>query len=95
MYILVYMTNKTVATQSLQKWGNSAGVRLPQKIIKAAKLKLDQELIVSLSGQSIVLTPLQPNNELTLEKMLVGVTPENVHSEIDWGDDVGVEIIND
>ena len=95
MYILVYMTNKTVATQSLQKWGNSAGVRLPKKIIKAANLKLDQELIVSLNGQSIVLTPLQPQNSLTLEEMLKGVTPENVHSEINWGTDVGVEKIND
>lgn len=89
------MINKTVATQSLQKWGNSAGVRLPQKIIKAAKLKLDQELIVSLDGRSIILTPLQPESDLTLEKMLYGVTPEIVHGEIDWGVDVGVEIIND
>ncbi len=89
------MTNKTVATQSLQKWGNSAGVRLPQKIIKAAKLSLNQELIVSLNGNSIMLTPLQPNNDLTLEKMLIGVTPENVHREINLGADVGAEIIND
>ncbi len=89
------MTNKTVATQSLQKWGNSAGVRLPQKIIKAAKLSLNQELIVSLNGNSIMLTPLQPNNDLTLEKMLIGVTPENVHGEINLGADVGAEIIND
>ncbi len=95
MYILVYMNNKTVATQSLQKWGNSAGVRLPQKIIKAAKLSLNQELIVSLNGNSIILTPLQPNRDLTLEKMLIGVTPENVHGEIDLGADVGAEIIND
>ncbi|MFI5271008.1 MAG: AbrB/MazE/SpoVT family DNA-binding domain-containing protein [Candidatus Saccharimonadales bacterium] len=89
------MSNKTVATQSLQKWGNSAGVRLPKKIIKAARLKLDQQLVVSLSGQSIVLTPVQPEDDFTLEKMLEGVTPENVHGEIDWGPDVGAEIIND
>jgi len=89
------MSNKTVATQSLQKWGNSAGVRLPQKIIKAAKLRIDQQLIVSLNGQSIMLTPLQPDNDFTLEKMLEGVTPENVHSQIDWGPDVGAEIIDD
>jgi len=93
MYILVYMNN-AVATQSLQKWGNSAGVRLPKKVIKAAKLKLDQPLVVSLKGQSIILTPVKPDDGFTLKKMLVGVTPENVHGEISWGPDAGAEIID-
>jgi antitoxin component of MazEF toxin-antitoxin module len=47
------MVSNIIATQSLQKWGNSSGVRLPKKVIKAAKLKDDQLLTVSLSGQSI------------------------------------------
>jgi antitoxin MazE len=89
------MSNNTVATQSLQKWGNSAGVRLPKKVIKAAKLKLDQQLVVSLKGQSIILTPVQSDDDFTLDKMLEGVTPENVHGEFDWGPDVGAEIIDD
>jgi antitoxin MazE len=89
------MSNNTVATQSLQKWGNSAGVRLPKKVIKAAKLKLDQQLVVSLKGQSIILTPVQSDDDFTLDKMLVGVTPENVHGEVDWGPDVGAEVIDD
>jgi antitoxin MazE len=84
-----------VATQSLQKWGNSSGVRIPKKIIKAAKLKDNQLLTVSLNGQSIILTPVKPTNEFTLEKMLEGVTPENVHGEFAWGPDVGAEIIDD
>jgi antitoxin MazE len=89
------MSDDIVATQSLQKWGNSAGVRLPKKVIKAAKLKLDQQLVVSLKGQSIILTPLQSDDDFTLDKMLEGVTPENVHGEFDWGPDVGAEIIDD
>ena len=89
------MSNNTVATQSLQKWGNSDGVRLPKKVIKAAKLKLDQQLVVSLKGQSIILTPVQSDDDFTLDKMLEGVTPENVHGEFDWGPDVGAEIIDD
>ena len=95
MCILVYMSTNIVATQSLQKWGNSSGVRLPKKIIKAAKLKDDQLLKVSLKGQSIVLTPLKAADDFTLKTMLQGVTPANVRSEIDWGPDVGAEIIND
>lgn len=84
-----------VATQSLQRWGNSSGVRIPKKIIKAARLKDNQPLVVSIKDQSIVLTPIKEENEFTLDKMLEGVTPQNVHSEIDWGPDVEAEIIDD
>ena len=94
-YILVYMNINIVATQSLQKWGNSSGVRLPKRIIKAANLKDKQLLTVSLKGQSIILTPVMSLDNFTLKTMLKGVTPKNVHSEIDWGPDVGAEIIDD
>jgi antitoxin component of MazEF toxin-antitoxin module len=32
-----------------------------------------------------------PENELTLEKLLEGITDENRHPETDWGPDVGNE----
>ncbi len=89
------MSTDIIATQSLQKWGNSSGVRLPKKLIKAAKFKDDQLLIVSLKGQSIVLTPVRSADDFTLKTMLRGVTPKNVHGELDWGHDVGAEIIDD
>lgn len=96
-YILVYINKERIMniTQNLQKWGNSTGVRLPKKVIEAAKLKPNQPLAVSLKGRSIVLTPVSENDDFTLEKMLAGVTPENVHSAVDWGPDVGAEIIDD
>jgi len=82
-------------TQDLQKWGNSTGIRLPKKVIEAAHLKPNQTLSISIKGKSIVLTPIKMNNDLTLDKMLAGVTPQNVHSEIEWGKDVGAETIDD
>jgi len=82
-------------TRSLQKWGNSTGVRIPKKVVDAAKLKLNQPLEVSLKGKSIVLTPVDKDKDFTLEKMLEGVTPENIHPAVDWGPDVGAEIIED
>ncbi len=82
-------------TQSLQKWGNGTGIRIPKKVVLAAKLKINQPLEVSLKGKSIVLTPVEKYKEFTLESMLKGVTPENVHPAVDWGPDVGVEKIDD
>jgi antitoxin MazE len=77
-------------TQSLQKWGNGTGVRIPKKVAQAAKIRLNQPLIVSLQDNSILLTPVE-DKELTLEVMLEGVTPDQIGGEINWGEDVGAE----
>jgi antitoxin component of MazEF toxin-antitoxin module len=77
-------------TRSLQKWGNGTGVRLPKKVVEAAHLKLNQPLIVSLKGKSVVLTPVSEEKKITLDTLLAGVTPEQV-GEFQWGADVGAE----
>lgn len=77
-------------TLSLQKWGNGTGVRIPKKVVQAAKLHINQPLSVVLQDDSIVLTPVK-DSELTLESMLRGVTPDQVGGELDWGEDVGAE----
>ena len=79
-------------TQSLQKWGNGTGVRIPKKVMLAAKLHLNQPLEVSLSGSSIILTPvIGTDDTLTLDSLLKDVTPESIAGELDWGKDVGAE----
>jgi antitoxin MazE len=79
-------------TQNLQKWGNSAGVRLPKKVIKEAQLKLDEPLEITIKGRSVILTPVTKKKEITLESMLEGVTPEDVGGEYDWGPPIGKEL---
>ena len=78
-------------TQSLQKWGNGAGVRIPKKVADAAHVQLNQQLIVTLQDDSIVLTPVPKEEKPSLESMLKGVTPELVGGELEWGKDTGVE----
>ncbi|MDP3992914.1 MAG: AbrB/MazE/SpoVT family DNA-binding domain-containing protein [bacterium] len=79
-------------TQSLKKWGNGQGVRLPKQVVAAARLGENSRLEISLRGRSIVLTPV--SEEHTLEAMLAGVTPEAVGGEFDLGTDVGAERID-
>lgn len=82
-------------TLKLQKWGNSSGVRLPKSVLEAARLKPKQEFTVSLQDGSLLLTPIKPHQNFTLDTMLQGVTPELVGGELDWGPDVGLEVIDD
>ncbi|MCL5113214.1 MAG: AbrB/MazE/SpoVT family DNA-binding domain-containing protein [Patescibacteria group bacterium] len=78
-------------TRSLQKWGNGRGVRIPQKVVQATGISINQPLAISIQGTSIVLTPIINDNELTLESMLKGVTPSLVSGELNWGEDIGAE----
>jgi antitoxin MazE len=90
VYLYIQGENMNI-TQSLQKWGNGTGVRIPKKVMQAANVHLNQPLIVTLQGNSIVLTPQVDENRLSLEVMLKGVTPDQVGGELDWGEDVGAE----
>lgn len=87
------MSTVTISTQSLQKWGNSVGIRVPKKVVEQAHLKIGEELSLSIQGNSIVLTPMKrARRKFKLEDILKGVTPKDVGGEIDWGKPLGKEI---
>lgn len=93
MYILVYMK----VTQQTQDWGNSTGIRLPKKVLQAAKWHSNQTVAIDIKGQSIVLTPVKTTKKPvpSLAELLDGVTPSKVSGELDWGADRGREIIDE
>jgi antitoxin MazE len=78
-------------TQSLQKWGNGTGVRIPKKVAEAANIHINQQLTVTLHGNSIVLTPVVEKKKRSLDDLLAGVAPQMVAGELHWDADVGAE----
>jgi antitoxin MazE len=42
-------------------------------------------------GGRIVIEPVRNTKEYDLEQLLAGITPENLHSEVDFGPAVGKE----
>lgn len=77
-------------TTTVQKWGNSLGVRIPQKIAKNFDIVNGSELEVEVSEDGIILKPV--TKDPTLEELMAGITKENQHEEIDWGKPEGNEI---
>ena len=75
----------------IRRWGNSAAVRIPAATLDAAGLKPDDRVEVREENGRIVIEKAGPE-ELTLEWLLEGITPENVHPETDFGPPVGKEI---
>jgi antitoxin MazE len=71
------------------KWGNSLAVRIPDACAQDMKLVEGMLLEVSLVDGGLLLRPRA--KEYTLEELVAGITPENVHGETDWGEAVGRE----
>jgi antitoxin MazE len=74
----------------VKKWGNSAAVRIPSGIMKAARLSINEEVYVREQGGNIVITPIRPG-KVELNGLLDGITTVNLHDEVDVGAPVGKE----
>jgi antitoxin MazE len=73
----------------VNKWGNSLGVRIPQTVALEVGLAVGTIVNVEVIDNKIVISPHQKKYQL--EELLVGVTPELVGGEYDWGAPAGRE----
>ena len=74
----------------IRKWGNSASVRIPTAVLKAAKLGLDESVDVREESGRIVIEPAR-RKEYDLAELVKGITRGNLHEEADFGAPVGKE----
>lgn len=75
---------------TVQKWGNSLGVRIPKRVAEQLNVVNGSKLEFSIIDNKIVLTPIE--KKITLEELMAQITPENQHGEVDWGKPEGNEI---
>ena len=75
---------------TVKKWGNSASVRIPSSVLKAAKIEIDDPVDIREEQGRIVVEPLRPTS-YDLAELIEKITPENLHEEIDVGPPVGKE----
>ncbi|MDD5701437.1 MAG: AbrB/MazE/SpoVT family DNA-binding domain-containing protein [Dehalococcoidales bacterium] len=74
----------------VQKWGNSLALRIPKSFASEVGLKSDSPVEVSAEDGKLVIAPIA-KPQLTLKQLLVKVTPENLHHEVDTGPAAGNE----
>jgi antitoxin MazE len=75
----------------VQKWGNSLALRIPKAFAQEVGLQEDGEVDLSVEkGRLVVVPPVSPS--YTLDELLAGIRPANLHQEADWGPPVGKEV---
>ncbi len=81
------------------KWGNSLAVRLPKEAVRALNLHAGQDVAIAIGADSISLTRVKPRKAIpTLDEMMDEARrlgPAQEPPAVDWGPDVGSEIIDD
>ncbi len=76
---------------TIQKWGNSLGVRLPKAFVDQLGLQDGSEIGVVLRDGEILIQPSRPLYRL--QGLLAGCTDANRHAPVNWGVDVSREIL--
>ena len=72
------------------KWGNSLALRIPQYIVKEIQITEGTEVELVVLDGNLVVKP-KSRRRYSLEELVAGITPENLHSEVDSGSVVGNE----
>ena len=81
-------------TTKIQKWGNSLGIRLPKALIESTSVSEGAEVTFSQKGSEIILkVKVVEKKKPTLKEIMKGMKKSDFHPFIDWGPDVGKEII--
>ena len=74
----------------VKMWGNSASVRIPAAILGESGLQVDQTVNVRSEHGRVIIEPYH-EFEADLSDLIAGITPDNIHEEVDFGGSRGQE----
>ena len=75
----------------LASWGSSVGLRIPQKKLNEANLRVGDDVNITIEDGKIVIFRDQP--QYSLKDLLNGCTSDNLPNQIDFGAPVGRELL--
>ena len=75
---------------TIQKWGNSLALRIPKILALDAHIKEGSRVEIAAADEKIMIEPIR-KTVLDLKTLVSRITPENIHSEVDTGVQMGRE----
>ena len=74
---------------TVQKWGNSLGIRIPNLIVRELSLKNGSVVDINDNGNEIIIKPIKKSR---LSELLEKISDENIHKEVETTGPVGNEV---
>lgn len=96
--LVAYAKDIIMSTAIVGRWGRSLAIRLPLEV--AGKLSLSEGTVVELDERENEIVVRRRESPLTLDDLFRGKSPEQwreIYRDhvVDWGPDVGREVVED
>ncbi len=76
---------------SIQKWGNSQGVRIPKMLLDAVKWSENEKVTITVYDGKLIIEKAKKEKESIME-LFENYEEEYTPEEIDWGKPEGKEV---
>ena len=77
-------------TSTIQKWGNSHGIRLPKLLLDDMNLSVGSEVELTVADEAIIIRPIAKTR--TIQELFASYDGDYKPQEIDWGAPKGSEL---
>ena len=77
---------------TIQKWGNSQGIRIPKKILENLKFKENERVDIQELNGDIIIKKVKKEYS-SLDELFADYKGEYICEEYDFGEDIGLEKI--
>lgn len=77
---------------TIQKWGNSQGIRLPKAFLEALGMRENDLVELNRVDDNIVIRKVKKEKEVTLEDIFENYDGKYDAEDFDWGSPVGKEV---
>ncbi len=79
-------------TTTIQKWGNSQGVRIPKILLDSINWSENEEVSINIEEDKLVIKKAKTQNRKNIKELFKDYKGEYKPEEIDWGEPKGEEI---
>ena len=79
-------------TTTIQKWGNSQGVRIPKILLDSINWSENEEVSINIEEDKLVIEEAKTQNRKKIKELFKDYKGEYKPEEIDWGEPEGEEI---
>ena len=79
-------------TTTIQKWGNSQGIRIPKILLDTVNWAENEQVVVLIQDNKIVIEKAQETKRKNIKDLFADFEGEYNPVEIDWGEPEGDEI---
>lgn len=77
---------------TIQKWGNSQGLRFPKNLLEEANISVGDEVTLSVKDGKIIVEPAnRVRGRYNIKKLVAEMPADYSVEEIDWGPPTGQE----